>query len=73
MPVADNEQSDNEQSNHKTFAKKANCDRTAAELNLPKIISFNSLVRCGDEVWIENEGQIYRLRRTKQGKLVLTK
>jgi len=28
---------------------------------------------CGDEVWIENEGQLYRLRRTKQGKLILTK
>ena len=52
---------------------KAPEDRTVSELNLPKIISFNSLVRCGDEVWIENDGQIYRLRRTKQGKLVLTK
>ncbi len=40
---------------------------------LPKIISFESLARCGDEIWIENNGQIYRLRRTKQGKLILTK
>ena len=56
-----------------TLAIKAPGDRTVSELNLPKIISFKSLVRCGDEVWIENEGQIYRLRRTKQGKLVLTK
>ena len=40
---------------------------------LPKIISFESLARCGDEIWIENQGQIYRLRRTKQGKLLLTK
>ena len=40
---------------------------------LPKIIKFESLARCGDEVWIENLGQIYRLRRTKQGKLILTK
>ncbi len=40
---------------------------------LPKVISFESLARCGDEVWIENNGQIYRLRRTKQGKLILTK
>ena len=47
--------------------------KTVSELGLPKIIHFNSLVRCGDEVWIECEGQIYRLRRTKQGKLVLTK
>ena len=40
---------------------------------LPKIISFATLARCGDEVWIENNGQIYRLRRTKQDKLILTK
>ncbi|MEQ1902922.1 MAG: hemin uptake protein HemP [Pirellulaceae bacterium] len=56
-----------------TDTKKESRDDQAVELNLPKIISFNSLVRCGDEVWIENEGQIYRLRRTKQGKLILTK
>jgi hemin uptake protein HemP len=40
---------------------------------LPKIISFDAIARCGDEVWIENEGQIYRLRKTRQGKLILTK
>jgi hemin uptake protein HemP len=40
---------------------------------LPKIISFDTLARCGDEIWIENNNQIYRLRRTKQGKLILTK
>lgn len=39
----------------------------------PKIIRFDALARCGDEIWIENEGQIYRLRKTKQGKLILTK
>jgi hemin uptake protein HemP len=41
--------------------------------SLPKIISFSSLVRCGDEVWIEHGGSLYRLRRTKQDKLILTK
>lgn len=41
--------------------------------NLPKIIRFDALARCGDEIWIENEGQIYRLRKTRQGKLILTK
>ncbi|MDG1875484.1 MAG: hemin uptake protein HemP [Mariniblastus sp.] len=40
---------------------------------LPKIISFDTLARCGEEIWIENNSQIYRLRRTKQGKLILTK
>ncbi len=43
------------------------------DVALPKIIKFETLVRCGDEVWIEHSGQIYRLRRTKQGKLILTK
>jgi len=40
---------------------------------LPKIIKFDSLARCGEEIWIECEGQIYRLRKTRQGKLILTK
>lgn len=40
---------------------------------LPKIIPFTELCRCGDEVWIEYQGQLYRLRSTKQGKLLLTK
>ncbi|MEM9413640.1 MAG: hemin uptake protein HemP [Planctomycetota bacterium] len=45
----------------------------AVPSGLPKIISFESLARCGEEIWIENGGQIYRLRRTRQGKLILTK
>ena len=40
---------------------------------LPKIIPFTELCRCGDEVWIEHDGQLYRLRRTRLGKLILTK
>jgi hemin uptake protein HemP len=43
------------------------------EGGVAKIIPFDALARCGDEVWIENAGQIYRLRRTRQGKLILTK
>lgn len=38
-----------------------------------KVVRFESLSRCGDEIWIENEGQLYRLRKTRQGKLILTK
>jgi hemin uptake protein HemP len=45
----------------------------ASLTNIPKIVRFESLARCGDEIWIENEGQIYRLRKTRQGKLILTK
>ncbi|MEC7407627.1 MAG: hemin uptake protein HemP [Planctomycetota bacterium] len=40
---------------------------------LPKIVKFSELARCGDEIWIECESQLYRLRKTKQGKLILTK
>jgi len=40
---------------------------------LGKVVRFRDICRCGDEVWIENEGQLYRLRRTRQGKLILTK
>ncbi|MCO8121296.1 hemin uptake protein HemP [Stieleria sp. TO1_6] len=42
-------------------------------VSLPKIIRFEELARCGNEVWIEFDGQLYRLRRTRQGKLILTK
>lgn len=43
------------------------------QAKLPKIIAFEELARCGEEVWIENKGDLYRLRRTRQGKLILTK
>ena len=41
--------------------------------SLRKIVRFSDLSRCGDEVWIEYEGKLYRLQSTRQGKLVLTK
>jgi len=44
-----------------------------APLELPKIVHFDDFTRCGDEVWIECGGQLYRLRKTRQGKLILTK
>lgn len=43
------------------------------EPELPKIIPFSTLARCGNEVWIETEGKVYRLRKTRHGKLILTK
>ena len=43
------------------------------QVPIPKILRFEELDPCGEEIWIENEGQIYRLRRTRQGKLILTK
>jgi hemin uptake protein HemP len=38
-----------------------------------KIVRFRDLCRCGEEIWIENDGEVYRLRKTRQGKLILTK
>ena len=40
---------------------------------MPKIVHFSDLARCGGELWIEHQGQLYRLQQTKQGKLILTK
>lgn len=46
---------------------------SARESDHPNVIPFHRLAQCRQEVWIEHEGQIYRLRRTKLGKLILTK
>jgi hemin uptake protein HemP len=51
---------------------KAGPDPPADSL-LPKIIKFEDLARCGEEIWIEHQGNLYRLRRTRQDKLILTK
>ena len=61
---------DGEQKSKSQDLKPAELEPSTA---FPKIIKFDSLARCGDEIWIENNGQIYRLQRTKQGKLLLTK
>ncbi len=60
--------------NSSSATENARTASPAVEPNeMPKIIRFETLARCGEEIWIENGGQIYRLRRTKQGKLILTK
>ncbi|MCH2183481.1 MAG: hemin uptake protein HemP [Mariniblastus sp.] len=38
-----------------------------------RVLPFEDLAGASEEVWIENKGQLYRLQRTKQGKLILTK
>lgn len=45
----------------------------AQRLPLPNVVRFEELNPQGEEIWIENDGQVYRLRRTRQGKLILTK
>lgn len=54
-------------------ADDAKISEKSASPKLPKIISFEDLARCGNEIWIENNGEIYRLRRTKNGNLIMTK
>jgi hemin uptake protein HemP len=39
----------------------------------PRIISSDELLQGRPEVWIEHGGEMYRLRLTSTGKLVLTK
>ena len=39
----------------------------------PHTISSNELLQGRRELWIEHEGQMYRLRVTSRGKLYLTK
>ena len=65
--------SNEEQTNQDSNAEGVVREEISSVSNLPKILRFESLARCGEEVWIENNGQIYRLRKTKQGKLILTK
>ena len=52
---------------------KLNVEQTLGEQIASKIVRFKDLTRCGDEVWIEHRGQLYRLRETRQGKLIMTK
>ncbi|WP_146517395.1 hemin uptake protein HemP [Rubripirellula amarantea] len=54
-------------------------ERCASQSDAPqenlarKILRFEELALCGDEIWIEYQGKLYRLQSTRQGKLVLTK
>lgn len=46
--------------------------RSGGDATIP-ILSSRDLMRGGREILIEHDGQHYRLRRTRQGKLILTK
>jgi hemin uptake protein HemP len=45
----------------------------AGERELPRTVSSQELLQGDRELWIEHEGQLYRLRVTSRGKLYLTK
>ncbi|HJT51374.1 MAG TPA: hemin uptake protein HemP [Nitrosospira sp.] len=42
-------------------------------LDRPRRIYSDTLFSHGDEVFIQHQGEQYRLRRTRNGKLILTK
>jgi len=57
-------------------AQPTSAQPTSAQPTSPqgdKIVRFKDLSQCGDEIWIEHEGKLYRLQKTRQGKLILTK
>ncbi|MCA9138677.1 MAG: hemin uptake protein HemP [Planctomycetales bacterium] len=64
--------SDNPPSGRQTVDHQSPASGFGASLNR-KIVPFSQLAHCGDEVWIEYHGKLYRLQSTRQGKLVLTK
>ncbi len=45
----------------------------AATLGANPVYPSQRLFQGGNVVWIEHEGERYTLRRTRQGKLILTK
>lgn len=57
---------------HKAVTPAARCPVHAPGTMLNPL-SFDELASGSDEVWIEGGGQLYRLRQTKQNKLILTK
>lgn len=46
---------------------------TATPSNPPHVVSSRELLKGRTELWIEHEGQMYRLQATSRGKLYLTK
>ena len=48
-------------------------NRTGPAEDAPDPISSESLLRGQNEIAILHEGQLYRLRRTAKGKLIMTK
>jgi hemin uptake protein HemP len=54
-------------------AGQADMSVAASHPPLPKIVPFSELARCGEEIWISHQGQLYRLQSTRSGKLILTK
>lgn len=57
--------------------KKAQCSNSSEERSCNQLmietISSSSLLQGRDAVSIEHKGELYRLRQTRQGKLILTK
>ncbi len=56
-----------------TFRKRMWINKRFVMLDRNRGIYSDSLFSHGDEVFIQHQGEQYRLRRTRNGKLILTK
>ena len=48
-------------------------EREDVDGDRPRIVSSDELLQGRREMWIEHQGEMYRLRSTAKGKLYLTK
>lgn len=60
-------------SDDKTLDDKTGTLATDRERTPPRKVSSEELLKGDRELWIEHEGELYRLRLTSRGKLYLTK
>jgi hemin uptake protein HemP len=60
-------------SEDKTLDDKPGSLATAGGPTPPRKVSSEELLKGNRELWIEHEGELYRLRLTSRGKLYLTK
>ena len=60
-------------SDDKTLDDKPGSLASAGKPTSPRKVSSEELLNGDRELWIEHDGEIYRLRLTSRGKLYLTK
>lgn len=48
-------------------------DSPRSDAAAPRVMRSQELLQGRSEIWIEHGGQIYRLRQTRSGKLILQK
>lgn len=57
-----------------THENEQQTDKTPVEpVSTPRRVNSRELLKGDDEIWIEHGGEVYRLRLTRSGKLILHK